>query len=393
MDWSHCSASRRRPVGASQQCRFALDSMPYMSYRRKGVTLLLMAAFACGAATGDVLIESNIVYAVGAIHADSGGGTRDLLLDAYRPVHADGRSGKALLLVHGGGFAAGSKTSADMVDAANYFAERGWVCFSIDYRLVSDDPPAPAWVEAFNDPLVDAAYAATVDTKRAIRWVRTQAGSYGIHRNRIAGLGHSAGAYCVLQACITDEDDFANDDGTPSPDQWSGQPGRLNAGTEVSGGIVYNQFEFDALDSPLMIWHGEADLTVPFSAALNIGGACDDYGIPYRLFALPGADHGAATWTALYKGRDIKAHAFEFFALFFDLKVNAAVTGNDVQLKWSSISNAVYQVEASSTLVSPFSNRLATVTAAVNTCTHTLPVTAAREFYRLRLRSGQISTP
>ena len=337
---------------------------------------------------GGVTVETNVTYAVGAVNAHGGGGTRDLKLDVYRPAESE-RTGSALVLVHGGGFTGGDRTSPDMVDAALYFAQRGWVCFSIDYRLTTDDPPAPWWVELQGDPVLNAAHAATVDTKRAVRWVRARAADYGCDTNRIAALGHSAGAYCVVLASVTDEADFANDAGTATPDQWPDRRGKLNAGVEVSGGLEWYASAFDASDPPLMIWHGDADTVVPYSEAEEIAAECVAHRIPHRFFTLAGKDHGVETWLALHEGRDVKAHAYEFLGRFFDLHVDIAEGGvGAVRLTWPSVSNAVYDVRSAGSMSQPFTNVVKpAVTSMADTCAVDLPMSAATEFYRVGVLS------
>lgn len=353
------------------------------------VASLLVTLASCPA-PAQVTVETAVVYAQGAVNAHTSPGTNSLLLDVYRPSVPADQTGSALVLIHGGSFTSGSRTSPDMIDAANYFASRGWACFSIDYRLVADDPPAPPWIEALSNVLFNAIHAASVDTKRAIRWVRAHAEQYGCSSNQVAGLGHSAGAYCIVQAIITDEADFANDAGTPTPDQWAGHAGKLNAGIEVSGGTGLNAFEFDSGDPPLMVWHGDSDSTVPYSEAEQIHTECVDHRIPHRLFTLAGKDHGAATWTALYAGRGLKDHAFDFLNLFFDLRIDIAATSNAAALSWPSVSNAVYDVRATSDPSLPFTNAVvAAVTATADVCTTDVPGLETARFFRVGVRSGQ----
>ena len=354
---------------------------------RLAAAVLLLVVDAAHSAT----VERDVVYAQGAVNATSGPGTMDLLLDVYRPDNPADQTGSALVLVHGGGFTSGDRTSPDMVDAALAFAAAGWVCFSIEYRVAGDDPPAPAWVGG--DVFARAVHAAMVDTKRAVRWVRTHAAAYGVDPRRVAGLGHSAGAYCVIQACISDEEDFANDAGTPSPDQWPDWPGRLNAGVEASGGTAMMNHEFSGDDAPLMIWHGTGDNTVFFEEALNVQSNCAAQAIPCRLFALPGVDHGEATWLAKYGGKDVKAHALEFLNLFFAARLEPQRVGESFALAWASISNAVYDVRSAAAPTGGFTNLAhGGITATGDTCRVTVGLPPARVFYRLGVKSGQPAT-
>jgi acetyl esterase/lipase len=347
-----------------------------------------MVILSTAAARAGVTVEDGVVYAQAAVNG--GSTTANLLLDVYRPDPTNA-NGNALVLVHPGSFNSRDRKSEDMVDAGMYFAARGWVCFSIDYRLAGDDPPAPWWLSI--DPLARAVHAAMVDTKCSIRWVRAHADQYGIKPNRIAGLGHSAGAFCVIQAGTTDEDDFANDDGSSGPDQWGGYSGKLNAVVDVSGAPLPDYIldsPFDSGDAPIMIWHSESDLVVPYASALVIQEDCEDSRIPVRLFTLSGKDHGAETWYALYDGRDVKAHALEFLNLFFDLHIDLSVTSTNTILSWPSINDAVYEVHATPDLLQPFSNALpSAVTSFSDNCTATLPVTNSPRFFKLNILSGQ----
>ncbi|NQT91369.1 MAG: alpha/beta hydrolase [Lentisphaerae bacterium] len=362
-----------------------------MRLRLVVVVLLLVAVVAPRLCVGgEVTVEAGVVFAQGAVNAHTVPGTNDLLLDVYRPSDPADVTGEALVLVHGGGFVFGDRTSAELVDAAMDFAARGWVCFSIDYRLLGDDPPAPVWIEGVSNPLLNTAHAAFTDTKRAVRWVRAHADDYGCDSNRVAALGHSAGAYCVIQACISDETDFANDQGTAVPDQWPGHSGRPNAGVEVSGGIELNEFEFSHDDSPLMIWHGDNDNTVTNSEAWDIAAECDEHRIPCRFFMLPGADHGEETWTALYDGRGLKDHAFEFLSLFFEPRMGIDAGSTTVTLSWPSVSNAVYDVRSTTNLQSSFMPMaIPAVTSRADTCTVELPAVDLMRLYRTGVLSGQ----
>lgn len=108
----------------------------------------------------------------------------ELKLDAYRP---DGPGPlPAILLVHGGGWVKGDKRGLE--EDARFFAERGYVGFSVNYRL------APA----FRFP------AQIEDVKRAVRWVREHAAEYGLDPERIGAFGTSAGGHLVGLLGVTD---------------------------------------------------------------------------------------------------------------------------------------------------------------------------------------------
>jgi acetyl esterase/lipase len=158
---------------------------------------------------------------------------RDLLVDVYEPAPPGNRPRPALILAFGGAHQRGSRKN-DFVDEngqsntsiAEYcreFARRGYVCFSIDYRLMPEDPtpgqtPTIGADDRFDfdrinvvrgfmklppadrEMVVRAMEAATDDMTRAASFVRAQSRRFNIDINRIAIGGFSAGANTALNS-------------------------------------------------------------------------------------------------------------------------------------------------------------------------------------------------
>lgn len=106
----------------------------------------------------------------------------EIVADIYPLPHAkDGQNFPAVLFIHGGGLIMGHRT---MIDPNHIRAlhEGGFHIISIDYRL------AP---ETKLPEIVD-------DIKDAWHWLRKEADAIGIDRDRIAIVGHSAGAFLTL---------------------------------------------------------------------------------------------------------------------------------------------------------------------------------------------------
>ena len=103
------------------------------------------------------------------------------------------------------------------------FAERGYVCFSIDYRLIPEDPDPgtiPVLVNPDNVPrsrldvvrrqmnlppatsemVANGIEAAAVDFTAAIGWVRANAVRLAVDASRIAVGGFSAGGRSAMHA-------------------------------------------------------------------------------------------------------------------------------------------------------------------------------------------------
>jgi acetyl esterase/lipase len=111
-----------------------------------------------------------------------GSAAAPLLLDAFHP-HGVHRA-PALILVHGGGWTAGDRSS--LAPTARRLAGLGFATFSIDYRL-APAAPFPAGAE---------------DVGRAIAWVRRHARRFDLDPSRVGLIGSSAGANLALLAAF-----------------------------------------------------------------------------------------------------------------------------------------------------------------------------------------------
>lgn len=102
---------------------------------------------------------------------------QELKLDLYRPK-SDGVL-PACVLVHGGGWINGDKEK--FTPLAFTLAERGYVVANVEYRLAGA-AKYPAGVQ---------------DCLLAVRWLRANAGRFGVDPNRIGTWGGSAGGHIV----------------------------------------------------------------------------------------------------------------------------------------------------------------------------------------------------
>lgn len=157
-----------------------------------------------------VAVESAIVYGQGQVGAPAPG-SKNLLLDLYRPVGAEaaGERSPALVIIHGGGFTGGSRTQAELVTIARALAARGFVAVSIDYRLAPDAPvpstrvasilgPATAGTSGADLAQRTAAVAAIDDGLTAVDWLQANANRFNIDPAQIGLLGGSAGAITAV---------------------------------------------------------------------------------------------------------------------------------------------------------------------------------------------------
>ncbi len=111
---------------------------------------------------------------------------KDLSLYIFRPQgwQAGGKR-PAILCIHGGAWVGGDHSRFH--PHARYFASRGMVGISLEYRLLSPDAPTRM------PDLID-------DCGKAVAYLRQHADELGIDPHRIAALGDSAGGHLV--ACL-----------------------------------------------------------------------------------------------------------------------------------------------------------------------------------------------
>lgn len=216
-----------------------------------------------------VTTTSNITY--GANTSWNGANTT-LKLDFYEPTGDTATKRPLLIWVHGGSFIAGSKTDVDMVDFAEGFAKKGYVCASIDYRL--------GFFPFDSANAVKAVVRATQDLKAAIRFFykdRQTANTYKIDTNHIYIGGSSAGAITALHVAYLDDEceiaDYLNASQITSLGGLDGSSGNPGYSTTVHGvingcGALARYSWLEAGDVPLCSIHGTNDGTVKYNRGI-----------------------------------------------------------------------------------------------------------------------------
>lgn len=297
----------------------------------------------------EVLKNEDIVYARGLAHTktSSNPSAVPLRLDVYFP---DGNSTDrpVLMFIHGGGFTGGIKHKPEIVEMAEYYASRGWVYVSIDYRTTEelgdiDDMSqeeiidyyqgiAPKeWIEhtfegAESTKQIQqsvAMYAAQRDSKAALRWIVANADTYSIDVNEIAVGGASAGSITTIALGISNESDFRDEisiDEDPTLATTN-----LNETYDVKSMVyfwgsnvkvelyntVYEVDRYDAKDPELFMAHGNGnDPVTPYEGALALQDIYNSLGIYNELVTLEGHGHGA--WNAVVDGKGIFELSFDF---------------------------------------------------------------------------------
>ncbi len=145
-----------------------------------------------------VTVTSNVTYG-SAVNLENQ--TVTLHLDVYQPAGDTVSLRPAIVWVHGGSFCCGDKTSPELVDEATTFSKEGYLNVSINYRLES-----PGCSGSFSN-CVAAIQEAAADAQTAVRFLRTNAATYGIDPDRIAIGGSSAGAITALNVGYSSSED------------------------------------------------------------------------------------------------------------------------------------------------------------------------------------------
>jgi acetyl esterase/lipase len=197
--------------------------------------------------------------------------TVTLKLDEYAPPASDSITSRpAIIWVHGGSFCCGNKTSGELVDESNIFASRGYVNFSIDYRLepggCTGSVPVSVCLGAIREALEDA--------QTAVRFVRTHAATYGVDPNRIAIGGSSAGAITAMNVAYSSSEDATS---------------AVRAAQSLSGAAL--TVSPSAGDAPVIDFHGTADPLVAYSWATNTQSQAAAVGDYFWLTTFPGDGH------------------------------------------------------------------------------------------------------
>jgi acetyl esterase/lipase len=258
-------------------------------------------------------------------------GFRPLVVDIYMPPKKGGPK-PLILYVHGGGWVAGhtrhSGALSNFPAVLAKLAGEGFVVASLEYRL-SGEAPFPAQLQ---------------DARAAIRFLKANAGQYGINSARVGVWGGSAGGHlAALTAYSCDEDRF---DPLPAPSEnscvqalvsWYGvfdfapmlarqtdpnaaenmllrcKPGDCPAKiVELVSPVSY----IDKNDPPSLLIHGEKDAVVDVSQSRLAEAKLKAVGGSVEAIYIAGVDHSFVGATqAETRAATLKATnaTFDFF--------------------------------------------------------------------------------
>jgi len=248
------------------------------------------------------------------------GGHERQKLDLYFPSGGEIRFHPLIIWVHGGAWLAGSKDRCP----ARRFVEQGYVVASINYRL-SQHATFPAQIQ---------------DCKAAVRWLRANAGKYGIDPKRFGVWGASAGGHLVaLLGTAGDVNDFdvgENLDvssrvqavcdffGPTDFVRMSDYPSTMDHDAAdspesklVGGAVQENKEKVQRAnpityvtkdDPPFLIVHGDKDPLVPHNQSELLLAALKQATVEVKLYTVRDGGHGG------FQDPNVPALVTEFFA-------------------------------------------------------------------------------
>ena len=251
----------------------------------------------------------DLVYGEAPVGHGNGVATpRPLRMDAYLPTGPATAPRPALLMSHGGAYHRGSKeedlfeqdgwVNTPVADWCRRFAERGYACFSVGYRLTQESPAPqarPIKIDrarvargridhvrgllglpvATDAALLDGMEAAFADVAAACRFVHANAARFGVDPARIALGGFSAGAFASIYA--------AHALGAPAAAIVS-----LSGGMDAVDAAHYLR---DASGPPMLLLSAEHDLPGIAERSDAVARAARAAGVSAHRCLVPGAPH------------------------------------------------------------------------------------------------------
>jgi len=216
--------------------------------------------------------------------------TGPLKMDMGFPVSEDASKRPAVLWLHGGGYAFGSR--GQMAGMVEFTASLGYVSATADYRLTTEGARLPD------------IYA---DARDAYLYLRKHATELGIDPDRISVGGESAGGHLALLVGLTEQgvrsiiDIYGPTDIVKFYDQnrltWKETTLRMAMGTtprdDPAGWRSSSPINLVSSDSPpILILHGTKDGIVPISQAELLRARLHEAGARCIFAPVDDADHG-----------------------------------------------------------------------------------------------------
>ncbi len=212
-----------------------------------------------------------------------------LSLDIYLPPDASaGGLRPAVVLFHGGAWISGDP--GKMSPQAKYFADRGLVGISVEYRIAEKHKTTP--------------FDAIRDAFDAMRYVRAHASAWGIDPARIAAGGGSAGGHLAAATATLNAEDLAGDAQAAAKARpnallllnpvydngWKGGYGTNRLGDRWREASPAHNLSADI--PPTLTMVGDRDGLVPVPTVKRFHDNLDKLGVVNELIVYPGMGHG-----------------------------------------------------------------------------------------------------
>ena len=231
--------------------------------------------------------------------------------DVYQPKGDSNTHRPLMIWMHGGGFKFGSRHAAGIRLWCKTFAERGYVCAAIDYRLGKKNLSF-----TFTD-LTGNCLAASRNVRDAVAYFKAGAARWNIDTTRIILAGNSAGGILALQAVYSNDAELeklppTREAATPGWDKraLSGEVNTMGIAAIVNyWGGIFDTLWLRQARVPIVSVHGDRDKIVPYDhkdyplfGSLPIHRVADALGIPNALRTFNGYSH------------ELQKHFFPFIA-------------------------------------------------------------------------------
>lgn len=223
-----------------------------------------------------------------------------LVADVYTPNGDNATDRPVILLSHAGSFLPstftglplGTKNDSCMIELCTRFAKLGYVAVSFDYRLGWN--PLAADQEARAKGIILAVYKAMQDAKMLTRFMKANATTYGIDKNKVVLGGSNSGAYVALIANVLNQPSEINNPkfldslgnsfiDTTLWGNFDGYGGAMNNSDSSTiaetadfqlvlslGGDVGDTSWVDGGENPIVAFHGVSDPGSPYETAVVI---------------------------------------------------------------------------------------------------------------------------
>ena len=203
----------------------------------------------------------------------------DLHMDIYQPKNDTEKNRPAVLVMHGGAFAAGSKNDYDQhtVTYCDSLAARGLVTVAVEYRLGITTTIENKTLNIDSLNFSRTVYRGIQDVRAAVRYVRAHADELGIDPGRIYLIGNSAGAILSLENIYMDKESEIPEAAKKSPDLGGldayGVAGAYSQANAVAAlwGAVHDPKIIEDVKKPVLLVHGKADSTVVWKTGRPLG--------------------------------------------------------------------------------------------------------------------------